>query len=130
MKKMFALFCCAAALCLCAACGQDQQEEVTYKHTIYCGLNDAATGEQILSVEQAQEAARAIIIAQGCGYTEYVTNGGYLVGDTLFTNDTLVYEFFFADVATVNTIAAQIREELNLSSILMTEEPSAYQFLE
>ena len=29
-----------------------------------------------------------------------------------------------------NTIAAQIREELNLSSILMTEEPSAYQFLE
>jgi len=113
-----------------AGCGSSDQEESTTKCTLYCGLNDADTGTQILTIEEAQEVIRPMILEAGTGYTEFVTYGAYEENGTVYGNDTLVYEFYYADRAVVEQLGKDIKEALNLNSVLMTENPSKYGFLE
>lgn len=122
---------CIMVFCLGTACGkQDNNPENPQKHTLYCGLIDADTGEQILTVEQAQKLARTIILENRCGYTEFVTYGGYMSGDEVINNDTLVYEIYFADCEVVEKITKEIQEELNLMPILTAEGTTNYSFSE
>ncbi|MBQ9930764.1 MAG: hypothetical protein IJO79_00250 [Firmicutes bacterium] len=112
------------------ACGSSDQEAATTKCTLYCGLNDADAGTQILTIEEAQEMIRPMILEAGTGYTEFVTYGAYEENGTVYGNDTLVYEFYYADRAVVEQLGKDIKEALNLNSVLMTENPSEYGFLE
>jgi len=121
----------AALFCVLTACGQaENQAENPPKYTLYCGLNDADTGTQVLTLEEAQELARGIIISKGCGYTEFVAYGAYESEGELIGNDTLVYEILYADTATIEELAAELQAELNLMPILMEEGSSVYHFSE
>ena len=121
----------AVLLCVCAACGQTAPvSENPPKYTLYCGLNDADTGTQLLTLAEAQELARGIIIDKGCGYTELVAYGAYESDGTLISNETLVYEILFADVEVIEEIAAEIQAALNLGPILLEEGSTVYRFSE
>ena len=124
------LLICMALLCVCTACGQKAQAENPPKYTLYCGLCDADAGKQLLELEDAQDAARDIILANGCGYTEYVAFGGYLSDGAEISNETLVYEICFAETAVVEKIASELQAELNLMPILITEGTTEYRFSE
>ena len=133
MKKSVAVLLVGVMLvCGMAGCGQAEPAETNQaeKFTLYCGLNDAAAGEQILTVEEAQETARNIIVGKGYGYTEYVAYGGYLDGDKVINNDTLVYELMFMDSTAAQDIAKTIKTELNLDSVLMETSLSEQTFAE
>ena len=135
MKKMIRtaalLLACMMLLCVGTACSaQEEKPANPAKYTLYCGLNDADANEQLLTVAEAQEAARAIILANGCGYTETVAYGGYMSGDQVINNDTLVYELYFAEVDAVKKITNEIQEELNLMPILTAEGTTDYYFAE
>ncbi|MBQ4338995.1 MAG: hypothetical protein IJC37_06195 [Clostridia bacterium] len=121
---------CVAFICVCTSCAQSKQAENPPEFTLYCGLNDADAGKQVLTVDEAKGMARAIIIDNGCGYTEFVAHGGYQSGDAVIGNDTLVYEIYFADAVTVEKITKEIQAELNLMPILVSEGTSSYHFSE
>jgi len=127
-KQIVFLLVCVAILGVIAAFIPNAQAANPPKYTLYCGLNDADAGAQILSVEQAREMAREIIIKRGCGYTEYVAYGAYQEGDKVIGNDTLVYELFFVDTEMAEEIAKAICTELNLTPILMEKGGSDYKF--
>ena len=132
MKKHIVLIMLVFAVCACfAGCapGDTSGGEVQVKYAVYCSLNDAYTGTQMLSVAEAQKMARDVITDRGLGYTEYVAYGGFVDGDKINGNDTLVYTFFFIEKADAQAVAAEIKESLNLASVLMEEIDSAYDFV-
>ena len=128
MKKAVAMILVICALCLCfVGCGTAAEPQA-YKYVIYCGLADADAGEQVLTQEEAAEAARQVIIDHGCGYTEYTAYGA--AADSAAGNDTLVYELIFTDEAVAKEIATAIKAELNLASVLFEAVPSTASFAE
>ena len=130
MKNVKRLYIVAMALMLAAAvfagCAAKQQPENPPKYTIYCGLNDADTGSQIISVEEAQEAARKIFTDNGFGYTEFVAYGAYVENGTVFENDTLVYELYFSEKGDIDNVTKEIKETLNLFSVLVAKGGTDY----
>lgn len=131
LKVMSVILACAVFFCMGTACnGQESKSDNPQKHTLYCGLVDADAGEQLLTVEEAQNLARAVILENGCGYTEFVTYGGYKSDDKVINNDTLVYEIYFAECDVVNKITKEIQEKLNLMPILTAEGTTDYSFSE
>ena len=130
MKNVKKLCIVAMTLMLAAAvfagCAAKQQPENPPKYTIYCGLNDADAGKQVISVEEAQQTARKIVTDKGFGYTEFVAYGAYVENGTVFENDTLVYEFYFNNKDDVAKVADEIKKTLNLSSVLIAEGGTDY----
>ncbi len=121
----------AAAMLMLTACGKADTgatKETYYK--IYCGLNDAQTGTQVLSVEDAGQKIRGLITDRGLGYTEYTANGAYVEDGSIHPNEALIYQLIFVEKEEVESLAEEIREELNLESVLVEETEGAFHFLQ
>lgn len=131
MKKfiLVALAICMMS-CFVGCNNTNGSEEQQVKYVLYCGLNDADTGDQVLTVEDAKEDARKVITDKGFGYTEYITYGAYTENETVKGNDTLVYVLFYVEEADAKAIAADIKEKLHLASILIEEAQNSYAFAE
>ena len=132
MKKVILVILAACMMCCCfVSCNNPNDDtEQQVKYVLYCGLNDADAGSQVLTVAEAQEDARKIITDKGFGYTEYVTYGAYTENGTVKGNDTLVYVLFYVEEADAKDIAADIKEELGLASVLVEEVQNSYDFAE
>ncbi len=129
MKRMVLSVLAVCMMCLCfVGCNNTGKKQV--KYVLYCGLNDADTGNQVYSVADAQEAARKIITDKGLGYTEYVTYGAYTENGAVKENDTLVYVLFYVEKADAQSVAKEIKEKLNLSAVLVEEVANSYDFAE
>ena len=125
MKKMIiTLLLVVMSASLFAGCGATKPENegtVPVAYSLYCGLNDADTGTQIVSTEKAQEIIRKIITDKGLGYTEHVGYGAYTEDNKSVENVTLIYDMFFIEKADIDQIADEIRTALNLTPILVVE---------
>lgn len=133
IKKLSLIITSIIIFSLCTACSQNTQtseEAQSFKYTVFCNLNDADTGSQILTTEEAQALAREIIINKGTGYTENTAYGAYEEDGKVIGGNTLMYTFFFAEEDTVNEICAELKSELNISSVLIEKSPSDYHFSE
>ena len=131
MKNVKRLCIVAMTLMLVAAifagCAAKQPQPANPpKYTVYCGLNDADAGKQIISVEEAQQTARKIFTDNGFGYTEFVAYGAYVENGTVFENDTLVYELYFSEKADIDNVTKEIKETLNLFSVLVAKGGTDY----
>lgn len=131
MKKIILVALAICMMCCFVGCnnasGGDEQQ---VKYVLYCGLNDSDTGDQVLTVEDAKEDARKVITDKGFGYTEYITYGAYTENGMVKGNDTLVYVLFYVEEADAKAIAADIKEELNLASVLIEAVLDSYAFAE
>ena len=111
------------AICLFTACGENGNQQI---FRAYFGLNDAETGTQIVEIEEAQSVIRKACLDAGIGYTEYLAEGAYIDGEEIKQNGTLVFEFFFTDRTTVESIIDSVRAELKLASVLIVELTGNY----
>lgn len=131
-EKKRLLYITSILLCiLLCACGQtetDSTKETYYK--IYCGLNDAETGTQILSVEDAGQTIRSLITDRGLGYTEYTAAGAYVEDGSVHPNEALIYQLIFVEKEEVESLAEEIRVQLNLESVLVEETEGTFHFLQ
>lgn len=131
MRKNVALALLMAAMILVlAACGKTDGTSGEKYYKIYFGLNDAQSGTQLISKEEAADTIRALITEKGMGYTEYTAHGAYVEDGTLHENDALVYLMIFTDKEDVETLAAEAKETLHLKSVLVEESASAFSFVE
>lgn len=129
MKKIGLFVVAVCTMCLCfAGCNNTGNSQV--KYVLYCGLNDADTGSQMLTVTDAQAAARKVITDRGLGYTEYVTYGAYTENDAVKGNDTLVYVLFYVEKVDAQSVAKEIKETLHLAAVLVEEVADSYGFAE
>lgn len=105
----------------CGATKPENESAVPVAYSLYCGLNDADTGTQIVLTEKAQEIARKIITDKGYGYTEHVCYGAYTEDNKSIENVTLIYDMFFLEKSDIDKVADEIRAALNLTPILIVE---------
>ena len=110
----------------CSTAKTENESAVPVAYSLYCGLNDADTGTQLISTEEAQAIARKIITDKGYGYTEHVCFGAYTEDNKAIENVTLIYDMFFIEKADIDTIADEIRAALNLTPILVVEDSRNY----
>lgn len=131
MKKIIVtLLTVAMSVCALAGCTANKTNDksgVPVAYSLYCGLNDADTGTQIISTEEAQKIARKVITDKGFGYTEHVAYGAYTEDNKSIENVTLVYDMFFLEYEDIETVADEIRAELNLTPILIVEGSHSYE---
>ena len=116
MKKIIVtLLTAVMSVCALAGCTANKtngESGVPVAYSLYCGLNDADTGTQIIPTEEAQKIARKVITDKGFGYTEHVAYGAYTEDNKSVENVTL---------------ADEIRAELNLTPILIVEGSHSYE---
>lgn len=110
----------------CSTAKTENESAVPVAYSLYCGLNDADTGTQLIPTEEAQAIARKIITDKGYGYTEHVCFGAYTEDNKAIENVTLIYDMFFIEKADIDTIADEIRAALNLTPILVVEDSRNY----
>lgn len=121
MKKMIvALLLALMSVGLFAGCGATKPENPV-AYSLYCGLNDADTGTQIVSTEEATKIVRKLITDRGFGYTEHIGYGAYTEDNKSVENVTVIYDLFFIEKADIDKIAEEIREALNLTPVLIVE---------
>lgn len=122
----------AVATMMLTACGKTNADGATQEkyYKIYCGLNDAQTGTQVLSTQEAGESIRRLITDRGLGYTEYTANGAYVEEGTIHENEALIYQLIFVEKDEVESLAEEIRQELDLESVLVEETEGVFHFLQ
>lgn len=120
------------AVIMLSSCGQEAETSAGMStetvYNVYFGLNDADSGQQEITMEEASAYIRGVIESYGYGYTEHRTYGAYTENGTSKGNDTLVYMLIFVEEADVEKIADEVIEHLNLASVLCQQQEIAYQF--
>ena len=131
MKKIIiTLLLAVMSISLFAGCGAvktENESAVPVAYSLYCGLNDADAGTQIIPTEEAQKIARGIITDKGFGYTEHVGYGAYTEDNKSVENVTLIYDMYFMEKADIDKVADEIRAALNLTPILVVEGSRNYE---
>lgn len=148
MKRVFLkpiafilLIAAIAALSGCGAANQTANEQTAEPaatteeaaatetvYNVYFGLNDADTGEQIVSMDEASAYIRSVIESYGYGYTEHRTYGAYTENGVSKGNDNLLYMLVFVDEEDVRRISEEVAEHLNLASVLCLKGGMEYEF--
>ena len=116
------------AVMLLSGCEQQSGQKTEMVYHVYFGLNDADTGEQEITMDEASSYIRGVIESYGYGYTEHRTYGAYTENGESKGNDTLVYMMMFVEEETVENIANEVVDHLNLASVLCQKEEMLYAF--
>lgn len=116
---------------LFTACGTQQPEsQQEFYYRVYVGLNDADSGQQEVSLEDAREKIQDIITKEGFGFTEYSVFGAYTEDGDVRKNDTLVYTMMQISKDEAVDVASEIKQELHLDSVLVEEAAANLEFVE
>ncbi len=128
---------CAAALCLSVvslvlACGAgngtepEQIKDVQY--VLYLGTNDKDSNQPVFSHETAKETLKGILIQRFGGYTIQEANGGWIDGETVYTEYTLVIHLSDTDMEHVHTAADKMISTFRQSSVLIQANRTSTEF--
>ena len=101
------------------------------KYTIYIGLNDKDTYEQIVSTEDGIRRVNEICTHYVEGYTMQTAKGGWMDEKKILTEEnTLIYSFYGVTDEQITQIMDDVLKELNQNSILITygQENRAYYY--
>lgn len=100
-----------------------QTAEKGLKYTLYIGLNDKDTYEQLISTEDAIEKANRIVAKHAGGYTQMTARGGWTNDDgSMGHENTMVYIIYDIDESSLKAMLDELLREFNQSSILVEEE--------
>ena len=104
-----------------------QTAEKGLKYTLYIGLNDKDTYEQLISTEDALEKANVIVAKHAGGYTQMIAKGGWTNDDgTMGHENTMVYILYDIDEASLKAMLDELLKEFNQSSILVEKDDTAH----
>ena len=124
---------CVAALLLSAAalivalCGNsDPDQDIQY--VMYLGTNDKDTNEPVFTPEEAQDKAKGILVNHFGGYTIQEAAGGWLDGDQLYQEYTLVIYLSDTNMNQVHAAADELISAFNQSSVLIQANPTSTEF--
>lgn len=109
-------------------CGEDAT--VQQKYTVYFDLTDATRGEQIITVTNAQAKIRESITDSGISYVESLSKSGTVENGKVCESDVLVYEFFNADKAALDSVVSSLKKNLNLKSVLVEQSQPTYSYVQ
>lgn len=103
-----------------------ESEDIQF--VLYLGTNDKDTNEPVFTREEAQEAAKEILIDNFGGYTIQEAEGGWKDGDKIYQEYTLVIYLSDTDINKVHTAADQLISKFHQSSILIQSNKTTTEF--
>lgn len=104
----------------------DTGKDVQY--VVYLGTNDKDTNEPVYTPEKAREKAEEILLDHFGGYTIQEANGGWVDGDTVYTEYTLVIYLSDTDLDSVHAAASDMIRVFNQSSVLIQANTTTTEF--
>ena len=98
------------------------------QYVMYLGTNDKDTNKPVFSPDKAKEEAEKILLDHFGGYTIQEANGGWIDGDTVYTEYTLVIYLSDTDLASVHAAADDMIKVFNQSSVLIQANTTTTEF--
>ena len=98
------------------------------QYVLYLGTNDKDTNKPVFTQAEAQEKAKEILVRHFGGYTMQEASGGWLDGDTLYQEYTLVIYLSDTNEEAVHTAADELIETFRQSSVLIQANPTTTEF--
>ena len=111
-----------------AAAGSSGQEERDIQYVMYLGTNDKDTNEPVFTPEEAQAQAQAILIDHFGGYTIQEAHGGWIDGDQIYQEYTLVIYLSDTSLDDVHSAAAEMIDVFHQSSVLIQANQTTTEF--
>ena len=108
------------------AAATQTDEDVQY--VLYLGTNDKDTNEPVFTREEAKEQAKRILISHFGGYTIQEAEGGWVDGDKIYQEFTLVIYLSDTDLEKVHAAADEMVETFRQSSVLIQENRTRTEF--
>ncbi len=105
---------------------ESDQKDIQY--VMYLGTNDKNTNQPVFTPEEAKEKAKEILIDHFGGYTIQEANGGWIDGDTVYQEYTLVIYLSDTDAEQVHEAADEMIEEFHQSSVLIQANETTTEF--
>lgn len=102
--------------------------ETDTQYVLYLGTNDKDTVLPVYTPEVCTEKAKEILIKHFGGYTIQDANGGWLDGETLYTEYTLVIYLSDTTLDKVHAACDEMIEVFNQSSILIQTNQTVTEF--
>lgn len=126
---------CLAALALSIASfalvwKQERQPEdaADIQYVLYLGTNDKDSNEPVFPPEEAKQQAEEILLRYFGGYTIQEADGGWVDGDTVYREYSLVIYLSDTDLAQVHAAADEMIEVFRQSSVLIQANRTATEF--
>ncbi len=105
-----------------------ETENTDIQYVLYLGTNDKDTNEPVFSRDEAKEKAKQILIEHFGGYTIQEAEGGWIDGDKVYQEFTLVIYLSDTDAEKVHAAADRMIETFRQSSVLIQENRTKTEF--
>lgn len=109
-----------------AAAEDAQAKDVQY--VLYLGTNDKDTNEPVFTPEEAKKKAIQILLDHFGGYTIQEANGGWVDGDKVYTEYTMVIYLSDTDIEAVHAAAKEMIDTFRQSSVLIQANETTTEF--
>ena len=123
-----AIIVAALALVFCLKPSGQEAEKTDTQYVLYLGTNDKDTNEPVFTPAEAKKTAEGILIDHFGGYTIQEANGGWLDGDTVCQEYTLVIYLSDTDLDHVHAAADDLIPVFRQSSILIQANQTTTEF--
>ena len=107
---------------------QEQKAERDIQYVMYVGTNDKDSNEPVCSPEEARNRVADILIRHFGGYTIQTAEGGWLDGDKLYQEYTLVIYLSDTNLNQVHAAADELISAFHQSSILIQSNRTETEF--
>ena len=106
----------------------EDQSAPDVQYVLYLGTNDKDTNEPVFPPDEAKKEAEKILLKHFGGYTIQQADGGWIDGDTVYTEYTLVIYLSDTDIESVHAAADEMIKTFNQSSVLIQENQTTTEF--
>ena len=114
--------------CSLGANGAKEEDKSDVQYVLYLGTNDKDTNEPVFAPDEAKVQAEKILLDHFGGYTIQEANGGWVDGDTTYTEYTLVICLSDTDLDSVHAAAHDMIKTFNQSSVLIQANNTVTEF--
>ena len=104
------------------------EEKADVQYVMYLGTNDKDSNKPVFTQMEALEQAKEILVRHFGGYTLQEAQGGWLDGDKLYQEYTLVIYLSDTTLDAVHAAADELVEAFHQSSVLIQENPTHTEF--
>ena len=98
------------------------------QYVMYLGTNDKDTVEPVFPPEEAKQKAIDILLKHFGGYTIQEASGGWIDGEKIYTEYTLVIYLSDTDMEHVHAAADELLETFHQSSVLFQSNQTITEF--
>lgn len=126
---VLAIVAVSVAGALTPAAKEDTAEQDTdIQYVMYLGTNDKDTNQPVFSPEASKVKAEDILLDHFGGYTIQEANGGWVDGDEIYREYTLVIYLSDTDLDEVHAAADELIKVFNQSSVLIQANHTTTEF--